>query len=96
MKFVLGNKTFREFLKKYLNSEKDEDCISAFEKKYSASKNSFSQSIQKCISSHEPLLIDEKLKDGSNIHIYIRMIAENPVTKVIALVIAILGIDMDT
>lgn len=96
MKFVLGNKTFREFLKKYLNSEKDEDCISAFEKKYSASKNSFSQSIQKCISTHEPLIIDEKLKDGSNIHIYIRMIAENPVTKVIALVIAILGIDMDT
>ncbi|MCR4735930.1 MAG: EAL domain-containing protein [Treponema sp.] len=89
-KIILGNKTFREFLNKYYKSV-DEINIKEIGTKFTTDETAFFDSIQKCISSHESAILDEKLKDGSNIHVYIRPVAENPVTKVNALVIVILG-----
>ncbi|MCR4743144.1 MAG: GGDEF domain-containing protein [Treponema sp.] len=89
-KLLLGNKTFREFLRKYLKPLKNN--IIDFDNQFVASQNLFSENIEKCIKSKEAILIDEKLNDGSDIHVYIRPVAENPVTKVNAIVIVILGI----
>ena len=50
-------------------------------------------SIQKCSMSSEPFIIDETLNDGTQIHVYIKRIAINPVTDVVAIVTVILGLN---
>ena len=51
----------------------------------------FMDAIQKCKESLSPIIIDESLIDGTLHHLYLRKIASNPIKKVTAIIVVILG-----
>ncbi|MBQ9008755.1 MAG: EAL domain-containing protein [Clostridia bacterium] len=53
-------------------------------------------SLKECQNSSSPVLFDDKLRDGSLLHAFIRRIAYNPATETTAFVIAILSITEET
>ncbi len=90
IRILRGNKTYHEFLKKYFGVTETSDS-SEFEKNLQQHGSVFSQAIQKCKKTNKPFIIDENMMDGTNLHVYIRRIAINPVTNVIAFIDVILG-----
>ena len=89
---VRGNKSYKIFIEKYFSFLKAEKTIN-YTNQLTGEKNIFKDIIRQVQKSSKPLLIDEKLSDGTNIHVYIRRIAVNPVTKKTALLTVILGIN---
>ena len=92
VRIVRGNNTYREFIKKYFSVLQAEKKISLDDNPDKAG-NTFIETIQQSTKTNEPLIVDENLKDGTKIHVYIRRIAVNPVTNVTAIVTIILGIN---
>lgn len=87
---VRGNKSYRQFVKKHFGRkimEHGVDLAHSSSRRYAL----FFEAIRKCRESAEPLIIDQRLANGEDIHVYIRRIAVNPVTKVAALVAVVLG-----
>ena len=52
----------------------------------------FFEVVSRCRTSSDPIIIDQRLGSGELIHIYIRRVSTNPVSKVTALVAVILGV----
>ena len=91
MKIIRGNKSYREFVGKYFGPVESGHYVqfSAVQEGFGAL---FMKSVCKCRVNSAPIIIEESLADGSKIHVYLRKIAENPVTHVTAVVTVILGI----
>ena len=92
LRIVRGNNTYREFLKKYFDIIQP-NIKYAFKSKFKPEDSLFLKTIEIIKESSNPIIIDEDIKDGINVHIYMRRIAINPVTGVVAFVIIILGVN---
>ena len=89
---VRGNNTYREFLKKYFDVIQPNTKY-AFKSKFKTEDSLFLKTTEIIKENSNPIIIDEDLKDGINVHVYMRRIAINPVTGVVAFVIVILGVN---
>ena len=52
----------------------------------------FFEVVSRCRTNSDPIIIDQRLGSGEQIHIYIRRVSTNPVSKVTALAAVILGV----
>ncbi len=89
------NKTYREFLEKTLppafcNKEVDYSMLS------SGPGSGFLKALRQCGIDGKRVVMDEKTTSGKVVHVFIRRIAINPVTGVIAFAVVVLGIIDDT
>ena len=91
LRIIRGNKTYKDFIKKYY-AYLQKDRIVPLEQTPAEKANLFLQTIRHCQKDTTPVIIDEILPDGTKIHVYVRRIAENPITHVTAIVSVILGI----
>ena len=91
LRIIRGNKSYREFLEKYFSFLMIDNKVT-FKSNLDHHGTFFVETIRNCQSSATPIIIDEKLQDGTNIHVYMRRIAVNPVNNKIAIVTVILGI----
>lgn len=91
LRIVRGNKSYKEFIKKYFLSLVDTDTIE-FDKLIENKGELFRSAIKKCRESDSPAILHEKLIDGTKMHVYIRKIAINPISSVTAIVAVILGV----
>ena len=87
---VRGNKTYHEFLKKYFGILETNNAID-FRKNIQNEGKLFLETIQKCKTTSAPFIFDEDLLGGARLHVFIKRIAINPVTKVTAFITVILG-----
>lgn len=89
---VRGNKSYRLFAKKHFGRRILEHGVN-IQKAENRRAALFVEAVQKCKQSAAPLIIDYHLESGENVHIYLRRISVNPVTKVAALVAVVLGFE---
>ena len=86
---VRGNKSYRDFMRKYYK-------IFQLEKKahleHKLPDSQFMQAVKQCKEDAKGILLDEVLSTGLTFHIYLRRLAVNPVTKDTAFVLVVLDI----
>ncbi len=90
-RFIRGNKAYRGMLEKaapFLELGR----WTPFSEVASGTGASFARALRQCREEGSYLLCDEEMADGSTVHVAIRHVAVNPVTKVYACVAAMLGI----
>ncbi len=91
LKIVRGNKSYKDFLRKHL----DEIMVGKSADEQDGQESVFLSAVRKCRNVPAPVIIDEPLSSGLKIHVYIRRIAVNPVTGVVAIVVVVIGITKD-
>ena len=87
---VRGNKTYHEFLNKYFGITAKNDAID-FKRNIKKDGLLFQDSVLKCRDTSAPVIFDEDLVDGTKLHVFLKRVAINPVTGVIAFLTVILG-----
>lgn len=91
LKIIRGNKSYRDFFAKNFkgyNRRRAVD-ISSPDSDYGIG---FYKAIDQCNRDGGRLIFDEELMDGSNVHVFVRKLAVNPITGVAAFVIVVLSI----
>ncbi len=91
LKIVRGNKSYKDFLRKHL----DEIMVGKSADEQDGQESVFLSAVRKCRNVPAPVIIDEPLSSGLKIHAYIRRIAVNPITGVVAIVVVVIGITKD-
>jgi hypothetical protein len=95
LNIVRSNHSYRNYMKRVTGESIPEDLFeisSIGEDKVQY----FINSVNEAEEEGNPLLIDEKLLDGSTVHTFIRKVATNPITGAIAVAIVILAITDDS
>lgn len=85
------NKSYREFMERSFGALQIGKPIE-YARLSSGPGSSFMRAVRQCRTETKPVVMDERLPDGSMIHALVRRIAENPVTGVVACVAVVLGI----
>ena len=92
MKIVRCNKTYREFVSRFLEMESvgsREDMADVARKN---TGSGFASALRRCSEGEHKVFLSETMEDGSTVHSMIKRIAENPVTGTAAYAIAVLDI----
>jgi len=92
---VRGNKSYRDFFRKFFKTFQNEKKI-RMSNKFVMESSAFYEGLKHCLKSEQRVLFDEKLTDGTVFHVYLRRIAVNPVTAVAAFVLVVLNITEKT
>ena len=94
IKFIRGNKSYRSFLTTYFPPYLKEKILELAEKdkKPEQGVSDFIDAVLKCKTEINSHIIDIKHSDGSTFHLYFGRIAENPLSKIVALVVVVLNI----
>ncbi|MCR4822527.1 MAG: EAL domain-containing protein [Treponema sp.] len=92
LSIVRGNKSYREFIKKYFTEIYQKNKIVLIDE-LSKADTVVMKTILQCENNSKPLIIEEILSDGARLSIYIRRLAVNPVTGVKAFVTVFLGVN---
>ena len=91
VRFLRNNPSYRDFMTKYMDME-----ISEVDPQYSSiPKNaaaSYIHAARRVEEGESRCFIDEQLPDGTNVHYFVKKIAENPLKKSVAVAIAILSV----
>ena len=96
IKIVRGNKSYKEFMKKnFRHVARDGNIIGrviSINEENRRRDALFFEVVSRCRANSDPIIIDQRLGSGELIHIYIRRVSTNPVSKVTALAAVILGV----
>ncbi len=92
---VRCNKNYREFIRKNFEGVLDGACLK-YSQVVSGPGSSFMRAIKQCGIDGKRVVMDEKTTSGKLVHLFIRRIAINPVTGMIAFAVVVLGIIDDT
>ncbi|MBQ7372708.1 MAG: hypothetical protein IJW67_12670, partial [Blautia sp.] len=91
VRYVRSNQSFRDFMKRTFQLD-----ISDPDVEYSALKDGHGSSIlsaaRQCRANGNRAFFDEEMRDGSIVHSFVRIIAENPVNGMESIVFAVLSI----
>ncbi|MBE5827730.1 MAG: EAL domain-containing protein [Butyrivibrio sp.] len=87
-----ANKPYKDFFDRNFHADASIPVHKSFEELESGRGSAFQKSMKQCAADGKRALLDERLPDGSIMHVFIRRVAVNPVTKVTALAVIILGI----
>ncbi|WP_051537680.1 EAL domain-containing protein [Treponema sp. C6A8] len=94
IKFTRGNKSYRTFLTTYFPPYLKEKILPLAEKNKNPETgvSEFINTVLKCKTESSSEIVDIKQSDGTVFHLYFGRIAENPVSKIVALVVVVLNI----
>ena len=90
-RFLRGNNTYREKLEPVVPFL-ELGRITPFSELESGTGSTFASAVQQCREEGKRVFFDEELPDGSTVHVLIRHVAVNPITKVYACALVMLGI----
>ena len=91
VRYVRANKAYSDFMEKYFFMKQDRSEV-PIKMIMQGPGAAFMLVLKQAAKEGKPMFVDEKLPEGSKAHYYISKIAENPVTKRTALVVAILSV----
>ena len=91
VRYVRANKAYSDFMEKYFFMKQDRSEV-PIKMVMQGPGAAFMLILKQAAKEGKPMFVDEKLPEGSKAHYYISKIAENPVTKRTALVVAILSV----
>ncbi len=94
IRILRGNKSFKEFLTHNFSRARM-DSVYEFDKELFRAGKYTMNSIRKCGIEGKQYIIDDRMIDGKTVHIFMRRLAVNPVTKVAAVVFVILSLSED-
>lgn len=96
IKIVRGNKSYKEFVKKnFRHIARDGNIIGrviSINEENRRREALFFEAIRRCKGSPDPIIVEQRRGDGSSVHLYLKRISTNPVTKVVAIVAVILNL----
>lgn len=90
--FIRGNKSFREFFSNFFNDIYGKNAFPIDSFKPGPGYYAFN-CLRKCAKDGKRVIIDDRLSDGRGIQLFIRKIADNPLTGASAVAAAILAIN---
>ncbi|MBQ7507667.1 MAG: EAL domain-containing protein [Lachnospiraceae bacterium] len=90
LKLVRGNRTYREFMKKNFRDTCNKNSVPLSEQ-FSGFGSAFADAVRQCAADGNRQIVDDMTVSGVTIHLFIRRIAVNPVTRVASLVLVLLG-----
>lgn len=91
VRYVRANKAYSDFMEKYFFMKQDRSEV-PIKMVMQGPGAAFMLILKQAAKEGKPMFVDEKLPEGSKAHYYISKIAENPVTKRTALVVAVLSV----
>jgi hypothetical protein len=91
VRYVRANKAYSDFMEKYFFMKQDRSEV-PIKMIMQGPGAAFMLILKQAAKEGKPMFVDEKLPEGSKAHYYISKIAENPVTKRTAIVVAILSV----
>ena len=95
IRIIRGNKSYKEFVKKNFRQIAPDGNIvgkTIYINDHNRRRDAlFFEVIRRCSESPKPLVIDQNI-NGKNIHVFIKRVSVNPVTKVAALVAVLLDV----
>ena len=91
LSIVRCNKSYRDFIRKYFSSLQKERK-SQIKNQLLNGGSAFIEALKKCKTDAKPIIIDETILNRIKFHVYVRRIEVNPVTKVVAFVLVVLGV----
>ena len=98
-RFTRCNPTYRAFMKRMFGldiSNAIEDYEDAAEKTKGMAGSGFLDTLQQCVKDGNPVVIDEKMPEGSRVHSLLKRVAVNPVTGTTALAAIVLAVMDDS
>ena len=84
-----NNKPHREFIRNHFSILQDKEFVE-YSDHVTGPGSDFMRASRQCARDGKRVIMDERTPDGDVIHLFIRRIAENPVTKVAALAVVLL------
>ena len=91
VKMIRCNKSYREFLIRYFKVD-DKNAGDRFDGKKGKQEQNLVNELKRCKEEGNRIFFNEKMSDGSTIHVMIRMIADNPDVEATAFIVAVLDI----
>ena len=88
--FVRCNKSYRDFVDAYFPDSKDKRVIEFDSVKPGVGYYSF-HAVRQCAQKGKEMIIDDRTPDGHTLQMLLRKVAENPVTNVVAVEIAVMS-----
>lgn len=95
LRMLRCNRSYRDFLKKYNSFIAEKEVIDLADMQNGPGAG-FIKALRQCGIDGKRVIMDEKTFSGQIAHVFVRRIAANPVTGVIAFVVVILGVTDDT
>lgn len=95
MSVIRSNQSYREFIRNNFDLTKV-DVEERLDTMKSGRGAAFAKAIMQCAEDGKQVVTDERTKDGKRVHLFMRRIAVNPVTKVKALAVVVLGVADET
>ncbi|MBR4706971.1 MAG: GGDEF domain-containing protein [Pseudobutyrivibrio sp.] len=91
MRVVRSNESYRKYM---LNNFSIIDINSSYDfDEWNEAGGTYTRgTIRKCVTNPKPFIIDDRLPNGKTVHLYLRRIAVNPVTKEAAVAFVVLSI----
>ena len=86
------NRSYREFLKRYIGFEMEEGQQVVLPVASLESRSPFTEAVVRCRDTGNWEILRETLKDGKNIQAFVRQIAKNPVTGKAAVALIVLAV----
>ncbi len=91
---VRANPSYKEFFaRSFDGADADDRTQKDMEELREGRGSAFAKALRQCAKDGKRAVIDERTLDGGMMHVFIRRVAVNPVTGVVALVVVLLGID---
>ena len=91
IKVIRSNKSYMEFLGRFF-SEKREEMTDSVKEAKGDPEADFIRAIKECMRDGNRVFLDERMEDGTTVHVMLKMIAENPAIGISAFVVAVLDI----
>ncbi len=86
------NKSYRDFMKRVVGSDTRNALTVRFDQMLSGPGSLFAKAVHRCSQDGQRTLIDEEMEDGTTIHAFVRRIAQNPVTGIVACAVVVLAV----
>ncbi len=91
VRYVRANKSYGDFMERYFSMKQERDEV-PIKMVMQGPGAAFMMILKQAAKEGNPMFVDERLPEGSKAHYYISRLAENPLTKKISIVIAVLSV----
>ena len=91
VRYIRANKSYGDFMQRYFSMKQERDEV-PIKMVMQGPGAGFMMILKQAARDGKPMFVDERLPEGSKAHYYISRLAENPLTKKISIVIAVLSV----
>jgi len=91
VRYIRANKSYGDFMQRYFSMKQERDEV-PIKMVMQGPGAAFMMILKQAARDGKPMFVDERLPEGSKAHYFISRLAENPLTKKISIVIAVLSV----